>query len=99
MKERETFIMPSLSSDNIYILLKVKVKVKLSLCFNWAPRHEGVLEEWRYSYTHSLTSELNGGEQLHAPAALPPGKERWYPLDRRLGGPLTSYKLCVFPHY
>jgi hypothetical protein len=26
-----------------------KVKVKLSLCFNWAPRHEGVLEEWRYS--------------------------------------------------
>jgi hypothetical protein len=24
--------------------------------------------------------------QLHAPAALPPGKEPWYPLDRRLGG-------------
>jgi len=34
----------------------VKVKVKLSLCFffNWAPRHEGVLGEWRYSSTHSL---------------------------------------------
>jgi hypothetical protein len=27
------------------------VKVKLSLCFNWAPRHEGVLGEWRYSST------------------------------------------------
>jgi hypothetical protein len=29
--------------------------------------------------------ELSG--QLHAPAALPPGKEPWYPLDKRLGGP------------
>jgi hypothetical protein len=29
--------------------------------------------------------EMNG--QLHAPAALPPGKEHRYPLDRRLGGP------------
>jgi hypothetical protein len=25
--------------------------------------------------------------QLHAPTALPPGKELWFPLDRRLGGP------------
>jgi hypothetical protein len=25
--------------------------------------------------------------QLHAPAALPPGKDPWNPLDRRLGGP------------
>jgi hypothetical protein len=32
------------------------------MCFNWAPRHEGVLEEWRYSSTHSLTSALDGGE-------------------------------------
>jgi hypothetical protein len=37
-------------------------KVKLSLCFNWAPRHEGVLGEWRYSSTHSLTWTLDGGE-------------------------------------
>jgi hypothetical protein len=35
---------------------------KLSLCFKWAPRHEGILEEWRYSSTHSLTSALDGGE-------------------------------------
>jgi hypothetical protein len=27
------------------------------------------------------------GGQFHAPAALPPGKEPRYPLDRRLGGP------------
>jgi hypothetical protein len=25
------------------------VKVKLSLCFNWAPCHEGVLGEWMYN--------------------------------------------------
>jgi hypothetical protein len=37
-------------------------KVKLSLCFNWAPRHEDILGEWRYSSTHSLTSALDGGE-------------------------------------
>jgi hypothetical protein len=32
--------------------------------------------------------EVSG--QLHDPAALPPGREpppRWYPLDKRLGGP------------
>jgi hypothetical protein len=30
--------------------------------FNWAPRHEGILGEWIYSSTHSLTSALDGGE-------------------------------------
>jgi hypothetical protein len=29
-----------------------KVKVKLSLCFNWAPWHEGIFGDWRYSSTH-----------------------------------------------
>jgi hypothetical protein len=29
--------------------------------------------------------EMNG--QLHAPAALRPVKEPWYPLDRNMGGP------------
>jgi hypothetical protein len=28
--------------------------------------------------------ELSG--ELHTPAALPPGKSPWYPLERRLGG-------------
>jgi hypothetical protein len=27
--------------------------VKLSLCFNSAPRHEGMLKEWKYSSTTS----------------------------------------------
>jgi hypothetical protein len=58
----------------------IKVKVKLSLCFNWAPRHEGVLGKWRYSSTHSLISALDGGSgRLHAPAALPPRKEPLVP--------------------
>jgi hypothetical protein len=30
--------------------------------FNWVPRREGVLEKWRYSCTHSLTSALDVGE-------------------------------------
>jgi hypothetical protein len=29
--------------------------------------------------------EVSG--QLHAPDALPSGKEPWYPFDRKLGGP------------
>jgi len=29
---------------------------------------------------------MEASGQLHAPAALPPGKERRHPLDRRLGG-------------
>jgi hypothetical protein len=32
------------------------------LFFNLAPRQEGVLEEWRYSSTHTLTSALDGSE-------------------------------------
>jgi hypothetical protein len=30
---------------------------------------------------------MEGSGQLQAPAALPPGKSPWYPLDRKLGGP------------
>jgi len=29
------------------------LKLKLSLCFNWAPRHKGVLGEWSHTSTHS----------------------------------------------
>jgi hypothetical protein len=42
------------------------------------------LGEWRYSFTHSLTSALVGGEW----SASRPGRfTPWHPLDRRLGGP------------
>jgi hypothetical protein len=65
------------------------LKVKLSLCFNSAPRHEGVLGEWRYSSTHSLTSALVGGEWSASRSGrfTLQGKSPLYPLDRRLGGP------------
>jgi hypothetical protein len=62
---------------------------KLPLYFNWALRPEGVLREWRYSSTHSLTSALDGGEwSASRPGRFTP-RERapWCPLDRRLGGP------------
>jgi hypothetical protein len=54
-------------------------KVRLSLRFSWAPRHEGVLGEWRYSSTHSLTSALYGGKW----SALRPG--RFTPRERAPG--------------
>jgi hypothetical protein len=54
----------------------LKVNVKLSLCFNWAPRHESVLGKWSYSSTHSLTLALDGGEWLAScPGSFTP-KER-----------------------
>jgi hypothetical protein len=45
--------------------------------------------EWMYRYTFSSPRHwLEVSGQLHAPAALLPGKEPpHYPLDRRLGGP------------
>jgi hypothetical protein len=67
---------------------RIKDKIKVILCFNYAPCHEGVLEEWMYSSTHSLTSALDGGEW----SASRPGRFTFrvnlcYTLDRRLGGP------------
>jgi hypothetical protein len=54
----------------------------------WAPRHEGVLGEWRYSSTHSLTSALDGRWMFSfiARPLYPQGKSLWYQLDRRLDG-------------
>jgi hypothetical protein len=77
-----------------------KVKVKLSLCFDWAPRHEGVLGSggiaprildlgnrrmWVVSFTRQ--------------PPYPQGKSPWYQLDRRLDGPF-NFKLCarMFAH-
>jgi hypothetical protein len=49
--------------------------------------HEGLEEEYTYSYTLSLTWTLDGvGCQRNDPATLPPGKTR-YPLYNRLGRP------------
>jgi hypothetical protein len=52
-----------------------KGKVVLVLSFNWAPGHGNVLEEWRYSSTHSLTSVLDGGEwSASRPCRFTPGE-------------------------
>jgi hypothetical protein len=42
--------------------IKVKVNVRFPLCLKWAPRHEDLSGEWRYSSILSLTSALGGGE-------------------------------------
>jgi hypothetical protein len=66
-----------------------KVKVNLSLCFSWAPCHEGVLGEWSYSSTHSLTSALDVGEwSASYPGRFTPRETvPCYLLDRRLSRP------------
>jgi hypothetical protein len=46
---------------------------------NEAPRHEGVMGEWRYSSTHCLTSALDGDEW----SASRPG--RFTPRERAPG--------------
>jgi hypothetical protein len=51
--------------------------------FNRSPRHEGVLGEWRYSSTHSLTSSLDVGVRS---ASRPDRLTPRYPLVRRLDG-------------
>jgi hypothetical protein len=43
-----------------------KVKGKAVPVLNYAPPHEGVLGEWRYNSTYSLTSALDGGERSNS---------------------------------
>jgi hypothetical protein len=53
------------TESNRHLTVKVKVsdlKVNVSLCFNWAPCHEGVLVEWMYSSIHYFTSAPDGYE-------------------------------------
>jgi hypothetical protein len=45
-----------------HLVMLIEYWWQYSVCFfNWASRHEGVLGEWRYSFTHSLTSALDTG--------------------------------------
>jgi hypothetical protein len=63
-----------------YVPLRIKVKVKLSLCFtNEALRNEGVW--WSECTDPHFLDIVEVSCQLHAPAALSPGK------DPGLGGP------------
>jgi hypothetical protein len=57
---------------------KVKVKGKVVPVIKYAPRHEDVLGEWKYSSTHSWARYWS--DQLHGSVALPPGKEPLVPI-------------------
>jgi hypothetical protein len=75
-----------------------KVKVKLSLCFNWARRHEGVLGEWTHSSTHSLTSALDKDEW----SASRPGRYMHIYINMiflKEHVDYISYKKCDFNFY
>jgi hypothetical protein len=79
---------PRLLSNGYQELYHRKKWVGRDHGYNWAPRHGGVLGEWRYNFTHSWPQHnMEMGGQLHVPAGLPQGKSPCYPLDRRLGGP------------
>jgi hypothetical protein len=63
-----------------WYLIKQNIRLQgVVLCFNEEPRHEGVLGEWTYSSTHSVTSALDGGEW----SASRPG--RFTPRERAPG--------------
>jgi hypothetical protein len=47
-------------------------KGKVVLVLKSAPRNEGVLGEWRYSFTHSLTSALDGEWSASRPGCFTP---------------------------
>jgi len=58
-----------------------KVKVRLSRCFNWAPRHGGLLGSggiaplilWPWH-------EMEASGRLHVPVAIPPAEETLVPI-------------------
>jgi len=68
--------------------LLVKVKLKLSLCFNWAPRHEGVLGSGCIApLIINLGTRWRWVVSFTPRPLYPRGKSPWYPLDRRICGP------------
>jgi hypothetical protein len=76
--------------DKIHV--QYKVKVKLSLWFNWEPCNEGILGEWRCSFTYSdLGTRWRWVVSFTLPPLYPQGKRPWYPLNRSLGGPQSQY--------
>jgi hypothetical protein len=77
--------------QSVGILHRVKVKVKkvkLSQRFNWAPLHEGVLENWSISpRILDLGPRWRWVVSFTPQPRYPQGKRFWHTLDRRLGGP------------
>jgi hypothetical protein len=72
----------------IYTRYCYKPDVKVKAKFTPRTGHEGPEDEYRYSSPLSLTSVLDGGRwAMPYPGHFTPGKDTWYPLYRRLGGP------------
>jgi hypothetical protein len=67
-----------------------KVKVKLSLCLTKQTYWESGGKAPHITHINLDTRWRCG--QLHAPAALPPGKILRYPFGRRLGGPQRRWR-------
>jgi hypothetical protein len=63
--------------------------VELYLNSSNTPSWRGAQFKHRDNFTLHL---MEASGQLHAPAALPPGKSLRYPLDRSLGGPQGWYE-------
>jgi hypothetical protein len=64
-----------------FVKVNVKVKMFPVIFLNSAPQHDGVLGEWMYSATHSLTSKLDKGEwPASRPSRFTPGKEPMVPI-------------------
>jgi hypothetical protein len=83
-----TVVIPINMSQETGIWMARYKKVKLSLCFNWAPRHEGVLESGGITpHILALGTRWKLVVSFTPRPLYPQGKSPWYPLDRRLGGP------------
>jgi hypothetical protein len=63
-------------------------KIKLFLCFNWAPRHEGVLGSGGiYPRVSALDTIWRWVVSFTPRPLYPQVNSPWYPLDRKPGGP------------
>jgi hypothetical protein len=72
--------------------MKLRVKGKVVPVLKQAPHYEGVLGEWRYSSTHSLTPALDGGEcQLHARPLYTQVKDHLVPTGEEAGWALEPF--------
>jgi hypothetical protein len=61
VKFQHTFLKKTFLWIGIFVAKHLMGKI-VPVLFNWAPRHQVVLGEWRYNATHSLTSALERGE-------------------------------------
>jgi hypothetical protein len=76
--------------------MKVKVKVKVSPCFNSAPRYESVLGSGgRYPRIIDLGIRWRLVVRFAVRPLYRQGKSPWYPLYRRLGGPRAGLDAAV----